>query len=247
MRAPLLFVRVRRGILVSVWVNLLVFAMFFFPSGVRAQGTSTASASGTVRDASGAAVAGARVVITQTDTGFSQSTNSLEDGSFAFPVLPVGNYQLGVTKEGFTAYEQTGITLTVSQPAQFSIALQVGTVQQTIHVTAAASPVNTTNGELSGLISQEEVVDLPLNGRNPGALEFLAPGVSNPGLNSATSGPGLRCSSLTPVRPRLRDPLESTRVVLSIPKACSFQPSMESEVAGSIFRWMGPPMWILTR
>jgi len=173
--------------------------MFLSPSDVRSQGKSTASAAGTVRDASGEAVAGARVVITQTNTGFSQSTNSSADGSFAFPVLPVGNYQLGVTKEGFASYEQTGITLSVSQPAQFSITLQVGTVEQIIHVTAAASPVNTTNGELSQLINQEQVVDLPLNGRNPAELEFLAPGVTNPTQNAGSIGPGLNLQFSYPV------------------------------------------------
>jgi hypothetical protein len=87
------------------------------PQTARGQGSNTASIAGTVRDSSGAVVPGAQVVITQTDTRFSQSKESASDGSFVFPVLPVGPYRLEIKKEGFATYQQTGIVLTVNQAA----------------------------------------------------------------------------------------------------------------------------------
>jgi hypothetical protein len=191
MRGSPIFVRLGQGILFFAWVGLTVaFGTFLSLDVARGQGTSTASVTGTVLDSSGATVPAAQIVITQIDTGFSQSTKSGPDGSFSFPVLPVGNYRLDVTKEGFNSYQQTGIVLTVSQAAQFSISLQVGAVQQRIVVSATPSPVNTTTGELSGLVDQQQLVDLPLNGRNPAGLVLLAAGVSNPAMNSGTTGPG---------------------------------------------------------
>jgi hypothetical protein len=174
-----------------LWLSVVLFGVFLCPwTATWGQGSSTASVTGTVLDSTGAAVANAQVVITQTDTGFSLSATSDGEGRFAFAVLPVGSYQLEVTKEGFNKYQQVGIVLTVSQAAQFSVSLNVGAVQQTIHVNATATLVNTTTGVLSQLVDQEQVVDLPLNGRNPAGLVLLSAGVSNPAMNTS-SGSGV--------------------------------------------------------
>jgi hypothetical protein len=98
---------------------------------------------------------------------------------------------LEVKKEGFASYEQTGIVLTVSQAAQLSVSLHPGTVRQSVEVKAAPSPVNTTTGTLSGLVDSRQMVDLPLNGRNPAELVLLAAGVANPVMNTAAGGPGI--------------------------------------------------------
>ena len=94
MKGTWMFVRAWRGISLFVWIGLFVFGTFLSPNGARGQGSSTASVAGTVRDSSGAVIPAAQIVITQTDTGFSQSAQSAADGSFAFPVLPVGPYRL---------------------------------------------------------------------------------------------------------------------------------------------------------
>jgi hypothetical protein len=183
-----MFVRAWRGISLFMWIGLFVFGMFLSPSGARGQVSSTSSVVGTVRDSSGAVISAAHIVITQTDTGFSQSAESATDGSFAFPVLPVGPYRLEVKKEGFAGYEQTGIVLTVSQAAQLSVSLKPGTVRESIEVKATPSPVNTTTGDLSGLVDSRQMVDLPLNGRNPAELVLLAAGVANPMMNTGNQG-----------------------------------------------------------
>jgi hypothetical protein len=152
---------------------------------------NTASIGGTVRDSSGAVVPGAQVSITQTDTNFSQSKESAGDGSFLFPVLPVGPYRLEVKKEGFGTYRQTGIVLTVNQIAQIPVTLAPKAQKEVITVTAAASPVNTTTGALSSLVDRRQLEGLPLNGRNPAELVLLSPGVANILLNPDSSIPAL--------------------------------------------------------
>ena len=185
-----LFVKRQRGVAFLVWLSVLVLSVFLLPNAAMGQGSATASVTGTVHDQSGAVIIGAQIVITQTDTGFSKSAVSSDSGSFAFPVLPVGPYRLEVRKEGFSSYLQSGIVLTVNQAAQLPVTLRVGEIKEVIEVTESASQVNVTTGTLSQLVDQRQIVDLPLNGRNPAGLVLLALGVSNPAMNTGTTGPG---------------------------------------------------------
>jgi hypothetical protein len=187
METTTLFVKRQRGVAFLVWLSVLVLSVFLLPNAAMGQGSATASVTGTVRDQSGAVISGAQIVITQTDTGFSKTAVSSDSGSFAFAVLPVGPYRLEVRKEGFSSYQQTGIVLTVNQAAQLPVTLAVGEIKEVIQVTESASQVNVTTGTLSQLVDQRQIVDLPLNGRNPAALILLALGVSNPAMNT---GPG---------------------------------------------------------
>ena len=177
--------RSSRSIWVAVALCMLLWGVLLPPETAWGQGGSTASIAGTVKDASGAVVPAAQVVITQTDTGFSQSKESANDGTFVFPILPVGPYRLEVKKEGFSTYLQTGIVLTVNQAANLSVTLKLGEIRQTVEVKERASPVETTTGTLSNIVDRRQVVDLPLNGRNPAELVLLAPGVVNMLGNSA--------------------------------------------------------------
>ncbi len=185
-----LFVNRRRGVAFLVWLSVLVLSAFLLPNTAMGQGGATASLAGTVRDPSGALIPGAQVVITQTDTGFSKTAVSPDDGSFAFPALPVGPYRLEVRKNGFTSYLQTGIELTVNQTAQLSITLQPGEIKEVAEVNASAPQVDTTTGTLSLLVDQRRIVDLPLNGRNPAELVLLALGVANPALGTGGNAAG---------------------------------------------------------
>src|SRR5215210_6319924 len=102
-----------------------VFTALFFSAISYAQYT-TASLGGTVADASNAPVAGTKVAVRNTETGFSVTTTSADDGGFLFPRLPVGSYELTADKPGFSTYVQKGIQLTVNQLANQTIVLQVG-------------------------------------------------------------------------------------------------------------------------
>jgi hypothetical protein len=178
----------QRRLSLAVCLSILVSVTFLLPNAAWGQGAATASLGGTVKDSSGAVVPGAQVTITQTNTGISQTKPSAADGTFIFPLLPVGPYKLEVKKEGFGTYEQTGIVLTVSQAAQVPVSLEPKALKEVITVTGTASPVDTTTATLSNLVERQQVVGLPLQGRNPAEFVLLAAGVSNPMMNTRTNG-----------------------------------------------------------
>ena len=151
---------------------------------------STAEISGVVQDPSGGVVSHAQLTLTQTDTGFVRDAVTGDDGAYTFTSLPVGSYVLRVKVSGFAPYEQTGIVLTVGQAATIRVTLTPGSITQTITVAADAALVNTVESAKTSLINQKQVEGLPLNGRNPAGLVFLAPGASNPVQNVPSSNTG---------------------------------------------------------
>jgi len=150
-------------------------AALLWTAPITAQFT-TASLTGGVVDASGGSIPQAKIVVLNKDTGFSRTEITGEDGAFSFPALPLGTYRLTVEKAGFSTYVQEGITLTVNQAASQTVTLQVGSDTQEITVTADTAMVNTQTGTVSQLVSQKQVTDLPLNGRTPQSLVFIAAG-----------------------------------------------------------------------
>ena len=138
------------------------------------QTVSLSQITGTVRESTGAAVAGAHVSATQTDTGLLRKADSGGDGVFQLPSLPVGPYKLEVQKEGFSTYNQSGIVLQVGSSPTIEVALQVGTLNQTVNVEAAAAMVETNSSGVGQVVDQQRVVDLPLNGRQPTQLITLS-------------------------------------------------------------------------
>jgi hypothetical protein len=145
---------------------------------------TTASLGGAVTDATGAVVPGTSVTVRNTETGFTQNTSSSVTGAFLFPRLPVGSYRLKIEKEGFAAYERTGITLTVDQSATVDVALQLGNVTDTVRVTAETELVTTRTAAAGQVVTQVPIVELPLNGRRPERLMYLAAGTVDLGRDS---------------------------------------------------------------
>src|SRR3990172_2966696 len=137
----------------------------------------TATILGTVKDSTGAVVAGATLTVANVETGQSRAGVSGGDGSYRFSALPVGNYQVRAEHPGFRSEVRSGLTLTVSQEAVVNFTLDVGAIEQTVAVTAEAPLVNTTSGSLGGLVDEQRVADLPLNGRNFLSLTLLQTGV----------------------------------------------------------------------
>src|SRR5712664_776995 len=146
-------------------------------STLQAQVT-TASVRGTVTDEQKAALAGAEVTITNVGTSYTRSTQTGTDGEYDFPDLPLGTYRIHVTHAGFKSETQTGVELHVNDSSVVNIALKVGAVNETVTVEASPVAVETTNGELTGLIGASQVAELPLNGRNFMQLVTLMPGVA---------------------------------------------------------------------
>ncbi|MBI3279663.1 MAG: carboxypeptidase regulatory-like domain-containing protein, partial [Acidobacteria bacterium] len=140
-----------------------------------AQTTSTIA--GTVRDQTGGVVAGATVTVRQAQTGLVRTEISDQEGRFVVPALPVGSYELRAEAKAFRPILRKGVQLTVGRIAVVDFHLEVGQVDQEITVTAEASPVNTGSAELSYLVPEQAIRELPLNGRNYIELAFLQPGV----------------------------------------------------------------------
>src|SRR5690348_17310063 len=141
----------------------------------RANAQSTVSqVSGMVQDATGAAIPGATVTITNVDTDAARSVVSAADGAYTFTNLIAGPYKLQVAKEGFATYHQSGIVLQVNTSPQINVALKVGSVSEQIEVQANAAMVETSSNGVGQVIDQQRVVDLPLNGRNLSQLIQLS-------------------------------------------------------------------------
>jgi hypothetical protein len=145
---------------------------------VFAQGFS-AALTGTVRDVSGAVLAGAAVTVKHIDTGLTRTAQADSSGSFSVQSLPVGQYEVTAEKMGFRKEVRSGITLAVAQQAVVDLTLQVGSIDQQVTVTGEAPLVNTTVSSTSGLISESQVKDLPLNGRSFDQLITLNTGTAN--------------------------------------------------------------------
>jgi Carboxypeptidase regulatory-like domain/TonB dependent receptor len=139
-----------------------------------AQGT--AQINGTVRDASGAIVPGAEIRMTQTATNGVRTATSGADGTYVLPDLPIGPYQLEVSKEGFSRYIQTGLVLEVNSNPTVDIALRVGAVSEQVQVEANVAQVETQATGVGQVIDSQRVLELPLAARESQQLIIIAGG-----------------------------------------------------------------------
>ena len=138
-----------------------------------------ASLSGTVRDDSGAGLPGAAVLVKNTETGAVRTLVTDENGRYSAPSISIGQYQVTASKEGFNSQRKTGIDLVVGQTTVVDLTLPVGELKQAITVEEAAPAVNLSTQQISGLVSERQVKDLPLNGRSYDQLVTLNPGIVN--------------------------------------------------------------------
>jgi len=159
-----------RFLILLIFVCLSSFPAF-------AQGAS-ASVSGIVSDATGAVLPGVTVAAENTDTMLKQTTVSSSSGLYSLAPLPPGNYSIKVAPQGFASYTVLR-TLAVGEAASLNITLKVGTTEQSVTVNEGQVLIDTTNSEISNVIGEKEITELPLNGRDPANLLFLSPGVQN--------------------------------------------------------------------
>jgi outer membrane receptor protein involved in Fe transport len=157
----------------------LVFMCLFLLGGLRLQAQLTeGSIGGTVTDVSGAAIADAKVLITNLETGSSVQPATDNIGYFRATHLAPGNYQVRVEKAGFKTALVDRVAVNVNAIARVDVKLQPGKVQETITVTAETPLVQTEEGRLSNTLTTRDVTDLPLNGRQVYQLVTLEPGVT---------------------------------------------------------------------
>ncbi len=137
------------------------------------------SLGGIVTDASGAAVRGAKVEIRNTETGTERTLVTGPDGRYAAPSLPIGEYTVVVTGDGFNRFERRDVELVVGQSLPLDVALTVGARTDVVDVAATASTVNVSTEQTAGLVNERQVKELPLNGRSYDQLITLNPGTVN--------------------------------------------------------------------
>ena len=139
---------------------------------------SNASISGVVRDASGAIVPDANVSLRNLQTNVERKTVTNGSGEYVFPQVLPGTYSIQVSKAGFETSNIPSLTLTVSQKAVVDVTLNIGQVSQSINVQATGEQIEPSSAGLGGTVTERQVVNLPLNGRNFTQLITLSPGVS---------------------------------------------------------------------
>ncbi len=174
------------------WSCFFALALLCVP-GALAQ--VSANLSGQVKDQSGSTVASATVTARNTDTGLDRTTTSDSEGRYLLYALPLGQYEVRADKQGFAEEVRTGVHLVVGQEAKVDLVLQVGRVNEVVRVTEDTPMVSTTASDISGLVGEQQVKDLPLNGRsfdlllplNPGVVNFTSEKTGGTGISNSTN------------------------------------------------------------
>jgi hypothetical protein len=166
----------------------------------------SANLSGVITDPSGAAVSEATVTARNLDTGASRTVPTDQSGRYRLFALPVGLYEIRVTKQGFAEGIRSGIRLAVGQDASADLSLRVGLVSEQVKVTEDVPVVNLTTQDISGLVGERQVKDLPLNGRsydllltlNPAVVNFTSAKTGGVGVSNSTTGNNFAVSGNRP-------------------------------------------------
>ncbi|HLH31317.1 MAG TPA: carboxypeptidase-like regulatory domain-containing protein, partial [Terriglobia bacterium] len=185
----------------SVVLAIALLAGFVRPASAQV----TAAISGRVEDATGAAVGGATITVKSLETGATRTVTTDETGSYRIVALPVGTEEIRAEKAGFRSAVRTGVNLAVGQDAVVNLKLEVGNVTQEVSVSSDTPLVDTTTSSVSGLVTEREIKELPLNGRSFDSLITLNPGT----INYTYKSPGTVTSSGFTFSVEGRRPLEN--------------------------------------
>jgi len=157
----------------SMFLVFLIVPLLFIPATL---GQSTSGqVFGTVQDATGAVIPGADVVATNPDTGLSRSTISNDVGFYEFPSLVPGRYTVAGEMAGFKKYEQTDVVVTIGSRVRVDLSLQIGELTEMVTVSGGTVMVDTRSAELSAVVDDKRITDLPLGNRNVVSLAALLP------------------------------------------------------------------------
>jgi hypothetical protein len=182
----------------------VLFVLLVLPPWALAQ--SSATLSGTVTDPSGGAVANAAVTVTNLETGTMETTTTGSDGRYDVFALPVGQYEVRVTREGFEQEIRSGVRLNVDEDAAVDVTLRLGQVSEKITVNSDAPLVSVSTADVAGLVGERQVKELPLNGRsydlllplNPGIVNFTAEKTGGIGISNSTTANNFAVSGNRP-------------------------------------------------
>jgi Carboxypeptidase regulatory-like domain len=171
--------------------SFTVLALCLFAVTALAQ-SNTGNLAGTVSDPSGV-IQGATVLVRDDKTGKEKTVVSNDVGSFSLSQLDVGTYTVKITSPGHKTFTATALKIDVNATYTLNATLEVGNISENVTVVAGADIINSTDAQLNNTVSQRQILELPLNGRNPLSLILLQPGTSSNG-NNTTSINGQRSS-----------------------------------------------------
>ena len=169
---------------------LFFVALLFASPALNAQLSTRATITGTVTDATGAVMPGAKVTITDDATKVATQAETNKEGAYNVSGLTVSTYSITIAKNGFKSYEVTGIELHPTETVQVNGSLSIGTTAETVTVHATSTDVELSTPENSAYISGEQVSSLPMNGRNYSAVLAGLPGIQNLSNGSALTTGG---------------------------------------------------------
>jgi hypothetical protein len=144
---------------------------------------------GTVTDQGGAAIAGAKIALVNEGTGFTREVASNASGQYVASSIPTGEYVITAEQPGFQKLRRTGIRLTAADVLTVDLQLNVGNVQETVEVTATAPLVQSQTAAVSSLVTNQQMIEMPLNGRTFTSLVLLTPGAYVGSSNNLTNSP----------------------------------------------------------
>jgi len=178
------------SIRVGLWRSLLsLAALFVLLAATATLAQTTASIKGTVTDASGAAVAGAKMTIRNSSLGIERTTETNDSGDYEVPALPPGTYSVEVSKDGFQKQKANSVVIAVSQNALQSFALSVASTSDVLVVESTAPVIDATTITVGQVIDRAVVQEIPLNGRHFVDLALLVPGTVTPPQNGFLTAP----------------------------------------------------------
>lgn len=162
--------------LLQLWASMAI--LVALTAGIAAAQIGDAEITGAVKDPSGAPVVGAMVTLTNQDSGFTRVVTADSEGRYRFSAIPPGRYALKTEATGFKTESITDLVLNISMHVDRDVSLTVGSVQEAITVTGEVPPVDTTKGNVSGVVTNQQIDSLPVNTRQYLNLALLMPGTT---------------------------------------------------------------------
>ena len=187
-------------------LSFLITICFLVLTPVFTSAQVSATLSGRISDPTGAAIPGATVTATNVETGIARTALTDPSGRYRLLELPIGCYEMRAAKSGFAEGTRRGISLVIGQDATADMSLHLGEVKEQVTVTENVPVVNASTQEISGLVGEQQVRDLPLNGRsydllltlNPGIVNFTSQKTGGTGVSNSTTGNNFAVSGNRP-------------------------------------------------
>jgi hypothetical protein len=176
-------------------IRAYLMACLVWAPALFAQGGESTQILGVVEDSTGAVIPGVVVTATHLATGQTRKAVTGDSGTYVFPLMAPGEYNLRAELQGFKADVRTGLILQLNQKARVDFRLQVGAVSETVEVSARGVILQTDDATMGNVVEQKRITDLPLNGRNFANLAGLMPGVIK-GISSNTNQYGRRDTAI---------------------------------------------------